>query len=116
VLATQYDGLSRQIQLLNNGGFQTLTAARSYFSVIRKATLPGTKVADPNRSDILDVYRRYCAATNYPAIDAVEVTTELDNQQRPSGGYNTTKAFAVVTATGETTVFSIDRALAAIAT
>lgn len=108
--------MAKQVSLASGVSFQTLTAARSYFSVIRQATLPGTKVADPNRSDILDVYRRYCAATNYPAIDAVEVTTELDNQQRPSGGYNTTKAFAVVAATGETTVFSIDRALAAIAT
>ncbi len=108
--------MAKRISLASGVSFQTLTAARSHFSVIREATLPGTMISDPDRSDILDVYRRYCTATNYSAVDAVEVTTELDNRQRPWGGYNTTKAFAVVTATGKTAVFSIDKALAAIAT
>lgn len=107
--------MAKQVTLASGIRFSTLTAAKARFSVIREATPPGKKVADPDRSDILDVYRRYCAATNYPAVDAIDVTTELDNEQRPNGGYNTTKAFAVVTATGETKVFSIDKALAAIA-
>jgi len=43
------------------------------------------------------------------------VITELDNQQRPNGTYAQTQAFSVVTACGSTSVFSVDKALKAIA-
>jgi len=107
--------MAKQVTLKGGISFPTLKAAKTHFSVIREATAPGTMLADPDRSDILDVYLRYCAATNWPPVVAVDVTTELDNRQRSPGGYATTKAFAVVTATGATTVFSIDKALAEIA-
>lgn len=66
--------MAKQLSLASGVSFLTLTAAKAHFSVIREATPPGTKVANPDRSDILDVYRRYCAATNYPAVDAIDVT------------------------------------------
>jgi hypothetical protein len=107
--------MAKQVTLASGISFPTLSAAKAHFSVMREATPPGTKLTDTDRSDILDIYQRYCAATEYPAVEAVDVTTEMDNQQRPYGGYATTKAFAVVTANGETKVFSIDKALAEIA-
>lgn len=107
--------MAKQVTLASGIGFPTLSAVKAHFSVMREATPPGTKLMDPDRSDSLDVYQRYCAATNYAVVEAIDVTTEMDNQQRPHGGYATTKAFAVVTANGVTKVFSIDKALAAIA-
>lgn len=107
--------MAKQVTLAGGRMFQTLSAAKAYFGAMREATSLGAKLADPDRSDVLDLYRRYCAATKWPAVDAVDVTTKLDNRQRPHGGYATTKAFAVVTTSGATEIFSIDKALAAIA-
>jgi hypothetical protein len=76
---------------------------------------PALKAAKDYVSDVLDVYMRYCAATAYSAVAAVDVTTEWDNKPRPTGTYAQTKAFAVVTASGSTSIFSMDKALEAIA-
>jgi len=107
--------MAKQVTVASGAVFSTLTAAKTHFSGVREATKPGTRLSEPDRSDVLDIYRRYCVATNWPQEDAVDVTTEWDNQQRSHGGYATTKAFAIVTASGETKAFSIDKALAAIA-
>lgn len=95
--------------------FNTLKAAQSHFSKLREATAIGDRLSEPERSDVLDIYRRYCAATGWPAEDVVDVTTEWDNQQRAAGTYAQTKALAVVTASGSTSRFSMVKALAAIA-
>ncbi|HHY6930510.1 hypothetical protein QZM43_32525 [Burkholderia orbicola] len=107
--------MAKQVTLAGGRTFATLSAAKAHFDAMREATSPGAKLTEPDRSDILDIYQRYCAATNWQAVDAVDVTTKLDNRQRPHGGYATTKAFAVVTTSGATEIFSIDKALAAIA-
>ncbi|MFM0158540.1 MULTISPECIES: hypothetical protein [Paraburkholderia] len=106
--------MAKQVTIASGAVFQTLTAAKTHFSNVREATQPGTRLSEPDRSDVLDIYRRYCLATNWPAEEVVDVTAEWDNQQRSHGGYATTKAFAVVIASGETKVFSMDKALAAI--
>ncbi|MBJ9594137.1 hypothetical protein [Burkholderia seminalis] len=107
--------MAKQVTLAGGRAFQTLSAAKAHFDALREATSPGATVAEPDRSDILDIYQRYCTATNWHAVDAVDVTTKLDNRQRDHGRYATTKAFAVVSASGATEIFSIDKALAAIA-
>jgi hypothetical protein len=43
------------------------------------------------------------------------VTTEWDNKPRSTGTYAQTKAFAVVAASGSTSIFSMDKALEEIA-
>jgi hypothetical protein len=107
--------MAKQVTIKSGTTFKTLRTAQEHFSKVREATGLGDRVAEPDKSDLLDVYRRYCAATNWQAEDAVDVTTEWDNRQRAAGNYAQTKAFAVVTASGATSVFSIDKALAAVA-
>lgn len=107
--------MAKQVTIKSGTTFKTLKAAQEHFSRIRETTGLGERVAEPDKSDVLDVYQRYCAATNWQAEDAVDVTTEWDNRQRPAGKFAQTKAFAVVTPSGATSVFSIDKALAAIA-
>jgi hypothetical protein len=46
---------------------------------------PALKAAKDYVSDVLDVYMRYCGATAYSAVAAVDVTTEWDNKPRPPG-------------------------------
>jgi len=107
--------MAKKVTIKSGVTFNTLTAAKEHFSIIREATEIGAPVAEPNRSDVLDVYHRYCAATNWQAEDAKDVTAEWDNRKRSTGAYAQTKAFAVVTGSGATKVFSIDKALEAIA-
>ena len=107
--------MAKQVPIKSGIVFPTLKAAKDHFCKIRETTPVGTRLSEPERSDVLDVYRRYCDATGWPAEAAVDVTTEWDNQQRPTGAYAKTKAFAVVTASGSATIFSMDKALNAIA-
>jgi hypothetical protein len=108
--------MAKHVTLKSGIVFQKLRAAKNHFCKIRETTLLGTPLSEPERSDLLDIYRRYCDATpGWQAEDAVDVTTQLDNRQRSKGTYAPTKAFAVVTASGST-IFSVDKALEAIAT
>jgi hypothetical protein len=107
--------MAKKVTIQSGVVFSTLKAAKDHFSKLREATPLGTRLSEPERSDALDVYRRYCHATKWQAEDAVDVTTEWDNRQRPMGTHAQTKAFAVVTASGSTKVFSVDKALEAIA-
>ena len=107
--------MAKQVTVQSGIVFQTLKAAKDHFWKLRESTPLGERLSEPERSDVLDVYRRYCDATGWPAEDAVDVTTEWDNRPRPKGTYAQTKAFAVVTASGSTNIFSVDKALEAIA-
>lgn len=95
--------------------FKTLTAAKEHFAQIRKDSPVGEMVPEPHRSDVIDIYLRYCQATNWSAEDAVDVTTAWNNEKRPGDRYAQTKAFSIVTPSGDRHDFSIDRALQAIA-
>ena len=106
--------MAKQVTIQSGVVFPTLKAAKDHFRKLRESTPLGTRLSEPERSDALDVYRRYCDATGWPAEDAIDVTTEWDNRQRPQGTYAQTVAFAVVTASGSTCVFSVDKALEAI--
>ncbi|HEY1399347.1 hypothetical protein [Roseateles sp.] len=107
--------MAKRITTGSGATFDTIKAAKAHFSEIRESTKPGELLADPIRADVLDIYRRYCSATNYAAVLAIDVTTQLDKRQRAGGNYATTKAFAVVTAEGTPHIFSMDQALEAIA-
>lgn len=95
--------------------FKTLTAAKDHFAQIRKDAPVGEMLPEPHRSDLMDIYLRYCQATNWSAEDAVDVTTAWNNDKRPGDRYAQTKAFAVVTPSGDQHIFSIDGALKEIA-
>lgn len=103
--------MAKKVKLLSGLIFPSLTAAKAHFDNLRKVTKPGAPIPEPERSDVLDVYGRYCVATGFEAVTAVDVTTENDNQKRPFGGYATTRAFAVVTASGSTRIFSYEHGL-----
>jgi hypothetical protein len=71
---------------------------------------------EPERSDVLDIYQRYCEATGRAVEDAVEVTVIWEKKQRPGGNYaHSARTFAVVTAAGLKSVFSMDKVLQAVA-
>ncbi|WIY27514.1 hypothetical protein [Parasedimentitalea psychrophila] len=102
--------------ITQSGVFSTLTKAKAYYKTIRENLGIEEILVEPERSDILDIYRRYCDATNYPAETAVDVMAHWDNRKRPVGNYMQTKALFIVKISGERSVFSIDKALEAIAT
>lgn len=107
--------MAKQITIQSGKCFSTIKAAKDHYSALRERTELGAKLPEPERSNVLDVYKRYCDQTGWQAIDAVDVTTQWDNKQRPDGNYAQTKAFAVISASGESNIFSMDKALAAIA-
>lgn len=118
--------MAKKVRVKSGRTFDTLSAAKEHFGNIRRNTEPNGSIPEPERSDIIDIYERYCEATGYaekPTTgefinpkDVVGLTTMLDNRQRPNASYASTKAYAVISASGELNVFSIDKALTAIAT
>lgn len=105
----------KKITLSRGLAFETLKAAKSHFSGIREGLAVGRLLDEPARSDVLEVYRRYCEATAWTPIDAIDVTASLDEKVRSRGDYARSKALAVVDAFGGQTIFSVDKALKAIA-
>nr|WP_321510236.1 hypothetical protein [uncultured Celeribacter sp.] len=108
--------MAKQVILQGGRVFPTLSSAKAHYSEIRKASILDDLLVEPERSEILEIYLRYCEVTNYPAVSAQDVTVKNDNRPRSNDNYSTTKAFFIVDAAGERHVFSIDKALAAIAT
>lgn len=109
--------MSKSVRVLGLEPFSTLTAAKRHYKAIREATNIGELIPSPEKERILDVYRRYCEACPYDDAckSPVDVTTKQDNRMRPGNSYATTKAFAVLDASGDAKIFSMDNALAAIA-
>ncbi len=108
--------MAKTVTTASGTTFKTLKDAKSHFGDLRKNTPIRSKLTGSDRMDVIDIYNQYCVKTNYPNVGAVEVTTENDTSPRQGGVHATTKAFAVVDANGGSHIFSIDKALAAIAT
>lgn len=106
--------MAKTVTTLSGRVFETLKSAKAHFSDLRESLSVGDILSEPSKSDILDIYQRYCVATKWKSEDAIDVTTAWDNKPR-SRGYAQTKAFAVITTSGSTVVFSIDKALESIA-
>ncbi|WP_156382011.1 MULTISPECIES: hypothetical protein [unclassified Aureimonas] len=107
--------MAKRVTVQSGTMFKTLTSAKTYYNDLREAIPVGGLVSEPDKSDLVDIYHRYCVATNWPSEKAVDVTTAMDNEKRSAGSYAMTKAFAVVNESGKPIVFSIYRALEAIA-
>ena len=107
--------MAKQVTTKSGTVFKTITAAKDHFNTLRKDTPVAALLSEPERSDVIDIYHRYCRATGYPALNVVDVTTVLENEPRTGGSFATTKAFAVIAASGEKDPFSILKALSAIA-
>ena len=107
--------MAKQVTIKSGTVFTTLAAAKDHFSKVREGNVIGTRLAEPHRSEVIDVYERYCKATGWQAVNAVDFTTINDNRKRPDGAYRTTKALAVIDASGAEHTFSIDGALKDIA-
>ncbi|WP_156639984.1 hypothetical protein [Bosea sp. PAMC 26642] len=107
--------MPKQVTLRSGRHFKSITAAKAHFCGLREKTHLEARLPEPHKSDAIDVYERYCAVTGWPAEDAVDVTVTWDNKERPAGPYAPTKAYAIITGSGSTSVFSMDRALRAIA-
>lgn len=109
--------MAKKVYVKSGTVYDTLAAATAYFNALREATAIGLKLSDPDRSDVLDIYHRYCQMTSWAdeVKDAVDVVAAWDNKPRGQGQYAQTKAFAVVSPSGELSVFGIGKALAKIA-
>lgn len=107
--------MAKKVRIKSGITFPSLKEAMEHFDAVRKSTDIGTMLSEPARSDVLDIYVRYCNATDYKVRDAVDITTEFDNRKRHGGTYATTKAFAVVLLSGEREIFSMRTALKEIA-
>tara|TARA_R110000782_G_scaffold80763_1_gene159668 strand:- start:214 stop:570 length:357 start_codon:yes stop_codon:yes gene_type:complete len=95
--------------------FSTITDAKAHFNDLRESTQIGATISEPERSSLLDLYKRYCVATNFQAEDAVDVTTAWDNKQRSNETYAPTKSFAIITSSNLIITFSIDKAIRSVA-
>lgn len=108
--------MSKCIKLLSGRELRPLTAAKAYFSGLRESTPIGSLLSDPERSDALDIYRRYCGVAGSSPVAAVFVTVIIERKLRPGGNYaRIARSFAVVTAAGEAAAFNMEKALRAIA-
>lgn len=108
--------MAKRVILSSGREFKPLTLAKAHFSGVRERTPVNALVADPDRSDVIDIYRRYCLASGQVVQNAVDVTIVKDQKQNPGGNYaHTVKAFAVVLANGSLSVFNMEKALRAIA-
>ena len=108
--------MTKTVFVQSGTSFKSLSAAKEHYSKIRVATEVEAKLSELERSDILDIYYRYCVATNWEPKDVVDVVVDWDNRPRDMGQHAQTKAFHIITRTGDKEVFSIDRALKEIAT
>ncbi|MGF7055722.1 hypothetical protein GGC47_004935 [Bosea sp. OAE752] len=108
--------MSKCIKLLSGRELRPLTAAKAYFSGLRESSPIGSPLRDPERSDAVDIYQRYCRATGASPLAAVGVTVISERKLRPGGNYaRIARSFAVVTAAGEAVAFNMEKALKAIA-
>ncbi|MBS7437912.1 hypothetical protein [Pseudomonas syringae] len=97
--------------------YNTLGAAKAYFDALREGTDIEGRLSDPDRSDVLDIYHRYCQLDSWDGEvkDTVDVIAVWDNRLRGPGQYAQTETSAVVSESGERSIFSIGKALAKIA-
>jgi hypothetical protein len=107
--------MAKEVSTKSGRKFSTLKAAEEYFDKIRESAPINERISDPDKSDIIDIYERYCAATDYKLEDVIGITTVWVRRQLPRGDYVQTKAFAVVKAADKIESFSMNKALKAIA-
>ncbi len=108
--------MAKSVFLKSGLHFGTINQAKQYFRDIRENTAPGSSVSESVRNDIIDLYNRYCSATNWPAGSVADLVVDWDNRERSPGIHAQTKAFHRVDEGGEKHVFSIDKALRVVAT
>ena len=108
--------MAKRVTLSSGREFKPLTLAKAHFSGLRERTPVKSSVREPDRSDVIDIYQRYCRASGQAVQDAVDVTIVMDQKSNPGGNYvHATRAFAVVSASGSLSIFSMEKALRAIA-
>lgn len=108
--------MAKRVILSSGREFKPVTSAKAHFSGLRERTPVKAFVSEPDRSDVIDIYRRYCRTSGQAALDAVDVTIVMDQKQNSGGNYvRAAKAFAIVSATGSLSIFSMEKALRAIA-
>lgn len=109
--------MAKKVNVKSGTVYPTLGAAKAYFDALREGTAIEGKLSDPDRSDVLDIYHRYCQLDGWgvEVKDAIDVVAVWDNRPRGPGQYAQTKTFAVVSESGERSIFSIGKALTKIA-
>ncbi|MFA0946009.1 MULTISPECIES: hypothetical protein [Pseudomonas syringae group] len=109
--------MAKKVTVKSGAVYTTLGAAQTYFEALRDRTVIEGKLSDPDRSDVLDIYHQYCQLDSWDGElkDTVDVVAIWDNRPRGPGQYAQTKTFAVVSESGERSIFSIRKALAKIA-
>ncbi|VVE07165.1 hypothetical protein PCO31111_02458 [Pandoraea communis] len=57
--------MAKQVSINSGVVFGTLKAAKEYFDHIYEVTPCGALLSEPNRTDVLDIHRRYRFATGW---------------------------------------------------
>lgn len=107
--------MAKSVCLKSGLRFGTIKQAKQYFHDVRDEADIGSSVSDGVKADIIDLYNRYCSVTNWPAGCVSDIIVDWDNRERSPGLHAQTKAFHRVDEAGQKHVFSIDKALSAVA-
>ena len=100
--------MAKKVIVKSGTVYNTLAAAKAYFDALREGTAIEDKLSEPDRSDVLDIYHRYCQIGSWDGEvkDTVDVITVWDNRPRGPGQYAQTKTFAVVSASDERSILA----------
>lgn len=99
--------MAKNVTLKSGTVFTPLTKAKEYFSDIRESVEPGSSASPSIKSDVIDLYERYCAATEWTIESTTDIIVDWDSRERPGGKFAQTKAYHRVDGMGEKHVFSI---------
>ena len=106
--------MAKTVTLSDGRVFSTMKDAQAYFDDLRENTAPGQFLAEPERSYVIDLYERYCVATEYVMQVAVNVTTKRVVTS-VGGQHVTSTALAIVNPAGELFEFSLKKAIQSVA-
>ncbi len=103
--------MAKSVLLTTGRAFETVTAARDYFSTLLHGRLLKEPFTGDDLADIRAAYEEYCAKTDWK-LPGTPASFYPAHGRGP--GY-TTRCFGVTFANGEAAIFSMDKALSAIA-
>lgn len=103
--------MPKSVSLKTGRAFESVSAARDHFSSLLNAQPLKEPFTGPDLADIGAAYEAYCVKTNWK-LAAPPVSFYPAHGRGP--GY-TTRCFGVTFGNGDTSIFSMDKALSAIA-
>jgi hypothetical protein len=103
--------MAKKIELAPDLKFTSIVQARTYFKNILNSTALNQRVSDGEFESLRLLYQAYCAKTNWPVNSSPKAFFPKYEQRE---GF-TTKCFGVEFVDGTNGIFSLDKALSAVA-